>query len=97
MAHSPAMVSRSAHNGTSSNQYVRRGATSPRTALNPASPGLVAQAAEPPARYRCGEVWAGRCKVPVGPPDYSHGQHPSPANRAWAALLPGCPPRSWTG
>jgi len=40
--------------------------------------GLLSQAAVVPAgdRCRCGELWGGQCQTVVGPPDWSHGDHP---------------------
>jgi len=45
-----------------------------------------------PERLRCGEVWGTRCRAWVDPPDFSHGEHPSPEGRAARAQDPACPP-----
>jgi len=47
---------------------------------------------EPPERQRCGEVWGGRCRAWVAPPDYSHGKHPQLGDRWARARDPDCPP-----
>jgi len=48
---------------------------------------------EPPERRRCGEIWGTRCRAWVTPPDYSHGEHPSPWARGARAQDPASPPR----
>jgi len=47
---------------------------------------------DPPERRRCGEVWGTRCRAWVGPPDYTHGEHPPPGAREAQARDPECPP-----
>jgi len=37
---------------------------------------------------RCGDVWGTKCKAWVGPPDWSHGSHPSTNNKLLVAGNP---------
>jgi hypothetical protein len=45
-----------------------------------------------PERRRCGQIWGGRCRCWVRPPDYTHGEHPPPEARWARARDPACPP-----
>lgn len=71
-----------------SNQY----RTQPKAvSFVPASP-LLGQAAEPPSELvECGSVWGIKCGVRVGPPRWSHDDHPAFWMKAQAAERPGVP------
>jgi len=49
---------------------------------------------DPPERRRCGEIWGTGCRAWVGPPDWSHGNHPAKEARWAVAQHPGCPPQA---
>jgi len=46
---------------------------------------------------RCGDVWGTKCKALVGPPDWSHGSHPSTDNKLLVAKNPNTPIEILTG
>jgi hypothetical protein len=65
----------SRRNMVGSNQYALREA--PELALPAAPLDLMAQADNRGQRqYQCGDIWGGKCQVPIGSPDWSHGNHP---------------------
>jgi len=50
-----------------------------------------------PKRLRCGEVWGGRCRTWVRPPNYFHGDHPD-GQSFWKRISdPACPPQVLQG
>jgi len=53
---------------------------------------LLRQTVDIPSRVPCDQVWGGGCTHPVGPPRWSHGDHPISARKAIIALHYDCPP-----
>lgn len=59
--------------GRGTNQYQVRG-----HAKIPAPAPIVTLASPPETnRRRCGEVWGTKCRIWIGAPSWSHGEHPS--------------------
>jgi len=70
--------------GRGSNQYKR----------NPADNVLIQGPAQA-VTMTCGQVWGTRCQHQVGPPDYSHDQHPSQWDTQRRLRDTDCPPEAF--
>jgi len=57
----------------------------------PKDQGLPSLPPLPPPQATRRQVWGGKCVAEVRGPEWSHGEHPSPAKRLARAQDPACP------
>lgn len=60
--------------------------------VRPDDDQTIQQPERPYRPSRCGEIWGSDCKVPVGLPDWCHGDHPDQVSRRMVANSPTSPP-----